>query len=302
MGGGITRGDMDAATIHKYMVAEYGKLLRVEDAVIPLKLHLFWHDKILPPLMQKNVELLRETNPEFEVIVYDGDMAREYIKANFSGGDDSDGLGILRVYDTLIPISFKSDLFRFCVVYKEGGVYLDIKFEPVSGFKLLSLVKNIQLWASETANVASTGIFMSVPGNPILRRAIEMIKYNVANRIMGKWPSSVTGPWLLTDAFINIGQGNIIIFRDSVFKLKMVFKGNVEMGDPNMDALNKIYITPNGSGGDDIDKCIIIPIFQFYKGYRMEMKGMSPQVHWIKMWEKGAEYVFGANSNGRAGE
>ena len=37
---------------------------------------------------------------------------------------------------------------------------------------------------------------------------------------------------------------------------------------------------------------------QFYKGYRMELKGMSPQVHWIKMWEKGAEYVFGE----RAGE
>ena len=292
MGGGIT-GGMDAATIHKYMVAEYGKMPRIEDAVIPLKLHLFWHDKILPPKMQQNVELLRETNPEFEVIVYDNEMACEYIKANFSGD-------VLHAYDTLIPISFKSDLFRYCVVYKEGGIYLDIKFEPINGFKLMHFVKYRQVWASETANIASTGIFISVPDNPILRRAIDMVKYNVANRIMGQWPSSVTGPWLLTYVFTSFSDGKIKIFGDSMFKLKMVLKGNIDSSDPNMDLSNKIYLTRNGSGGDDIDKSILVPVFQFYRGYRIELKNLSPQMHWTKMWEKGEEYVFG--NDGRAGE
>ena len=292
MGGGIT-GGMDAATIHKYMVAEYGKMPRIEDAVIPLKLHLFWHDKILPPKMQQNVELLRETNPEFEVIVYDNEMVCEYIKANFSGD-------VLHAYDTLIPISFKSDLFRYCVVSKEGGIYLDIKFEPINGFKLMHFVKYRQVWASETANIASTGIFISVPGNPILRRAIDMIKYNVANRIMGQWPSSVTGPWLLTYVFTSFSDGKIKIFGDSMFKLKMVLKGNIDSSDPNMDLSNKIYLTRNGSGGDDIDKSILVPVFQFYRGYRIELKNLSPQLHWTKMWEKGEEYVFG--NGGRAGE
>jgi len=292
MGGSIT-GGMDAATIHKYMVAEYGKMPRIEDAVIPLKLHLFWHDKILPPKMQQNVELLRETNPEFEVIVYDNEMVCEYIKANFSGD-------VLHAYDTLIPISFKSDLFRYCVVYKEGGIYLDIKFEPINGFKLMHFVKYRQVWASETANIASTGIFISVPGNPILRRAIDMVKYNVANRIMGQWPSSVTGPWLLTYVFTSFSDRKIKIFGDSMFKLKMVLKGNIDSSDPNMDLSNKIYLTRNGSGGDDIDKSILVPVFQFYRGYRIELKNLSPQLHWTKMWEKGEEYVFG--NGGRAGE
>jgi mannosyltransferase OCH1-like enzyme len=292
MGGSVTSG-MDAATIHKHMVAKYGKMPRVEDAVIPLKLHLFWHDKILPPKMQQNVELLRETNKEFEVIVYDNEMAREYIKAHFSSGRGD----VLRAYDTLIPMSFKSDLFRYCVVYKEGGIYLDIKFEPINGFKLMHFVKYRQVWASETANIANTGILVSVPGNPILRRAIELIKYNVANRIMGRQPSSATGPWLLTDAFVSIsGKNAMRIFGDSMFKLKMVLKDNVDSSDPIMDGDNKIYLARNGSGGDDIDKSILIPIFKFYRGYRMELKNMSPQMHWIKMWEKGAEYVFGVVS------
>ena len=302
MGGGVISG-MDAATIHKHMVAEYGKMPRIEDAVIPLKLHLFWHDKKLPPLMHENVELLRETNPEFEVIVYNNEMAREYIKTHFSGGDGGDGGEVLHAYDTLIPFAFKSDLFRYCVVYKEGGIYLDIKFEPINGFKLLGLVKNTQVWGSEVANLVSNGIFMSVPGSPILREAIGMIKYNVANRRIGGMPTSVTGPCLLTNAFVSIsGKNSMRIFGDSMFKLKMVLKDNVDSSDPNMDGDNKIYLARNGSGGDDIDTCILVPIFKFYKGYRIELKGVSPQMHWVKMWEKGAEYVFGENGNGRAGE
>ncbi len=287
MGGGVTRG-MDAATIHKHMTAEYGKMPRVEDAVIPLKLHLFWHDKILPPKMQQNVELLKRTNPEFEVIVYDNEMAREYIKAHFSGD-------VLRAYETLIPMSFKSDLFRYCVVYKEGGIYLDIKFEPINGFKLMHFVKYRQVWASETANIANTGIFVSVPGNPILWRAIELVKYNVANRIMGRRPSSITGPWLLTDIFTSIGGGNTKIFGESIFKLKMVLSWP-HTTDENADENNKIYLARNGSGRDDIEKSILIPVFKFYRGYRMEMKNLSPQMHWIKMWEMGPEYIFGVVS------
>jgi hypothetical protein len=184
------------------------------------------------------------------------------------------------------------------VVYKEGGIYLDIKFEPINGFKLLGLVKNTQVWGSEAANLVSNGIFMSFPGNPILRRAIDMIKYNVANRRMGRWSSSVTGPWLITDIFTSISGGNTKIFGESIFKLKMVLRGSFDSSDPNMDLGNKIYLARNGSGGDDIDTCILVPIFKFYKGYRMELKGMSPQIHWIKLWEKGADYVFGGNGNG----
>jgi hypothetical protein len=36
---------------------------------------------------------------------------------------------VLRAYDRLIPTAFKSDLWRYCVLYKYGGVYLDVKLE-----------------------------------------------------------------------------------------------------------------------------------------------------------------------------
>jgi hypothetical protein len=38
---------------------------------------------------------------------------------------------VLTAYDRLIPTAFKADLWRYCVLYKYGGVYLDIKLAEV---------------------------------------------------------------------------------------------------------------------------------------------------------------------------
>jgi mannosyltransferase OCH1-like enzyme len=288
-----TKKIIDPVYAHNYLVKEYSRLPRVDDAVIPLKLHLFWHNKQLPPKMHENVELLKSTNPEFEVVVYDGDMAREYIKTHFS--EDAD---VLKAYDTLIPVAFKCDLFRYCLIYKEGGIYLDIKFEPMNGFKLLHLAKWHEVWASEGLNIINNGIIVSAPGNPILGRAVNMIKYNVKNRITGKYPTSATGPQLLTDALLSISGGNnasmIQKFKSPMFKIKAVFYPNAFDFDFDNDNYNKLNLTINGSGGSCPHECILLPIFRFYKGYRKELVSMSPQMHWSKMWEKGEDFVFKA--------
>ena len=40
---------------------------------------------------------------------------------------------VLYAYDRLIPTAFKADLWRYCVLYKYGGVYLDIKWGFLGG-------------------------------------------------------------------------------------------------------------------------------------------------------------------------
>jgi len=40
---------------------------------------------------------------------------------------------VLYAYDRLIPTAFKADLWRYCVLYKYGGVYLDIKWGFIGG-------------------------------------------------------------------------------------------------------------------------------------------------------------------------
>ena len=36
---------------------------------------------------------------------------------------------VVAAYDRLIPTAFKADLWRYCILYKYGGVYLDIKYK-----------------------------------------------------------------------------------------------------------------------------------------------------------------------------
>ena len=93
--------------------------------VIPLNIYQTWHTKDLPPLMKQNYDQLVLQNPEFNCHVYDENECRLFIQTNFD-------LDILKSYNSLIPCSYKSDLWRFCVLYINGGIYMDIKYKCVN--------------------------------------------------------------------------------------------------------------------------------------------------------------------------
>ena len=43
---------------------------------------------------------------------------------------------LITYFNKLKPGAYKADLWRLCVLYKEGGIYLDIKFTTSKIFKL----------------------------------------------------------------------------------------------------------------------------------------------------------------------
>ena len=134
----ITQEDVNKETI----VIKYENSEGQEDEImkyplgniicIPLKIFQSWHTLNLPPKMNDNVQLLKLQNPEFTHYLYDDEMCREFIKENFE--ED-----VLNAYDKLIPGSYKCDLWRYCILYKYGGIYLDIKYKCVNDFKLIFL-------------------------------------------------------------------------------------------------------------------------------------------------------------------
>ena len=58
-------------------------------------------------------------NPDFKIKYYSDKGSREFIKNNYSKD-------IINAYDSLIPGAYKADLFRYCVLYKYGGIYSDL--------------------------------------------------------------------------------------------------------------------------------------------------------------------------------
>lgn len=90
--------------------------------VIPKIIHQTYRSEALPPEILEIVEGLKSLNPDWEYRFYTDEDILEYIRKNF---DEK----VLTAYLKINPIygAAKADLFRYLVLYKEGGVYLDIK-------------------------------------------------------------------------------------------------------------------------------------------------------------------------------
>ena len=74
-------------------------------------------------------------NPEFKIKYYSDKDSRDFIKNNFESE-------ILLTYDKLIPGAYKADLFRYCILYKNGGIYSDLTQRFTMPFnKLIHLEK-----------------------------------------------------------------------------------------------------------------------------------------------------------------
>ena len=171
-------------------------------SIIPLDIYQTWHTKKLPKYMKKCAESLQADNPEFKYHLYDDDDCRNFINNNF----DND---VLYAYDSLIPGAYKADLWRYCILYKRGGVYLDIKYKCINGFKLITLTDD-EYYVQDRYNVlGKRGIYNAFmickPGNTQMIKCINQIVENVKTRDYWTNPLEVTGPLLLIK-FLTPGQ------------------------------------------------------------------------------------------------
>lgn len=162
--------------------------------IIPLNIYQTWHTKSLPPYMSRAISKIKFNNPAFTYYLFDDDDCRNFIQNNF-------GPVILNTYDSLIPGAYKADLWRYCVLYKTGGIYLDVKYIPVNRFKFINLTES-EHWVIDTdKNGIYNALMVCRPNNPILSAAINKIVENVKNKFYGGSPLDPTGPGLLSQFF-----------------------------------------------------------------------------------------------------
>ena len=217
------------------------------NSIIPANIFQTWHSKKLPPLMEHSTRLIKMLNPKFNYYLYDDNECREFIKTNFP--ED-----VLHAYDSLIPGAYKADLWRYCILFIKGGIYLDIKFIPLNGFKFINLTESEHL-VSDINNIDIYNAFMvCLPQNQILFKAIRQIVENVKNKFYGASCLSPTGPKLLT-RFIST-------------KHKIVDLKHRLLNDNDY----KIIYFNN------------IPILKSYSGHEVEKTKFSIKKHYSELW------------------
>ena len=91
-------------------------------ATIPRIIHQTFYSQELPEALQKNVDQLKQRNPNWEYRFYDDAAIIEFISTNYPPE-------VLAYFERIDPRygAARADLFRYLLLYKVGGVYLDIK-------------------------------------------------------------------------------------------------------------------------------------------------------------------------------
>jgi mannosyltransferase OCH1-like enzyme len=186
------------------------------NSIIPLNLFTCWHTKDLPPLMRENYELLKNSHPRFNHYLFDENDCREFIKNNFKQN-------VLDAYNSLIPCAYKADLWRYCILYINGGIYIDIKYKPINNFRLIELTEKEHWVLDADKRGVYNALIVCKAGNKILLNAINQIVINVKNNFYGNNALEPTGPLLLEKFFTTSEKNSFDITHEMYFSLNNRF-------------------------------------------------------------------------------
>ena len=137
---------------------------------IPKVIYQTYKSKDLIP--QKVYDNIKKYAPEYKHIIYDDNECRNFIKENF--GDE-----LVDLFNNLQPTSHKADLFRYLILYKNGGIYLDIKIELIKPLKDIFINDNITYTIlSKIPNSCMQGVIITPKNNPLFMKLVQLIKNN----------------------------------------------------------------------------------------------------------------------------
>jgi mannosyltransferase OCH1-like enzyme len=207
-------------------------------------------------MMKKCAQKLQENHPDFEYYLYNEEMCRQFLKDNFEND-------VVIAYDSLIPFAYKADLWRYCILFKYGGIYLDIKYQCENDFNLNKLIQFSCHWVKEdNPDVIYNGLLCCKPNDQRLWKCIQKIIQNVKERYYGKLPTSPTGPGLL---------GNFVSEREKIHLLYY------DENYPDSPIQKRGFIK-------DLNTNMII--LSHYLEYRQEQKKYSKTKYWVDLWSE----------------
>jgi len=169
---------------------------------IPKVIYQSWKTKQLPAKMAENVRKVKQLNPDYQHVLYDDEDCKSFLLQHF-------GQNYVNAFDILVPGAFKCDLWRYAMLYVNGGIYLDIDMVPL--VPLDQLISPPDTSQPDFVSIVDrtvggiVGIYQAFiackPGHPILLTALQLSFANIATRRNGIADVlSITGPGTMATA------------------------------------------------------------------------------------------------------
>ena len=135
-----------------------------ESEIPKLVIQTYYDKKKIP---QKVFENINEFAGDYKHIIFDDDEITEFLKKNYKPD-------VLKTFD-LLKGAHKADLFRYCFLYKFGGIYLDIKTELIRPLDEVFNRNHTYSVLSIVRNTVYQGVIATLPGNPIFLKLIKFM-------------------------------------------------------------------------------------------------------------------------------
>jgi len=175
---------------------------------IPPKIHFIWLGSSLPQLCKDIIDSWRPFHPGWEIRVWTDDDVKDFHMKNQQAFDAAKNFGE------------KSDIWRYEILERFGGIYADCDFECLHSFD--ELCKQVHFFVGncyEAQVFLGNGIIGSAPHHPVMVECVNNIKPangdNNSSRILGS-----TGPRYLTERYFEVAGrfiGEAVVFPCGYF-------------------------------------------------------------------------------------
>jgi len=156
---------------------------------IPKKIHLIWVGGTRPPKFDYLINEIKRINHDYDVIEWtDNNIDFELINQN--------------LFDQTENFGAKSDILRFELLYRYGGIYMDYDFLQIKPFDDLLDYDFFAGTNKDVPNEVWNSIVGSVKDNELCKKFVEglkdtkPIKKHEIDRVMNE-----TGPYYLMDLY-----------------------------------------------------------------------------------------------------
>ena len=162
--------------------------------VIPKKVHQIWLGSKIPSKYDRIRSTWQSYHPDWEYKLWvDADVA-EFQMRNAS------------IFNRASNLGAKSDIFRYEILYRFGGVYVDIDFECIQSFNDLLYLDFFTGTGYNETPTWFNGLIACTPSHPILESLVNELRCPIGSGWDGM--SHNTGPYYFSEIVSRHLRGN----------------------------------------------------------------------------------------------
>jgi len=175
-----------------------------------LKSHNFDQNDTIPKIVFRTGRYKIDEIPKIVIDLYEQEMSNNtnYTLFYFDNKDCEEfiileyGVIMFDYYSQLLPSAFQADFWRYLILYKYGGIYLDFTMHTLVPFDEI-IKDHKEVYVRDTCDLCGIyNAFIAVkPQAELIGKAIEKVLENIKNKYKGVNALDVTGPTMLGRIF-----------------------------------------------------------------------------------------------------